>query len=325
MRTAKRRSMLVIGECMMELCESPGNNFRYSFAGDTYNAAVYAKRAALNLNVAIYSAVGTDPISEAMLAQWQDEGINTSLVTRSSQCLPGLYAITTDEHGERSFLYWRRESAATRMMTLLAERGGAQSLKYHDLIYFSGISLAILSPDDRAALLVLIAELRQRGSTVAFDPNYRASMWVSPQEAAHWFTRAYQGCDIALPGLEDHQAVFGHRQALNVIDYFKQSRTTEVVIKCGPKGIWAGDPSQPLHHHPFTPAPLQVDSTAAGDSFAGTYLARRLGGAAVAEAIAAAAEVACQVVQHKGAILPKQAYQQQTGQQQPGHRTRISQ
>jgi sugar/nucleoside kinase (ribokinase family) len=47
-----------------------------------------------------------------------------------------------------------------------------------------------------------------------------------------------------------------------------------------------------------------VDTTAAGDSFAGAYIASRLAGATAGQAAAAGNRLAARVVQHRGAILP---------------------
>jgi len=44
-----------------------------------------------------------------------------------------------------------------------------------DLIYLSGISLAILPSDMRAQLLAALGHFRARGGTVAFD---RVCVWV---------------------------------------------------------------------------------------------------------------------------------------------------
>jgi len=52
-----------------------------------------------------------------------------------------------------------------------------------------------------------------------------------------------------------------------------------------------------------------VDTTAAGDSFAGAYLAARLTGARAADAASAGARLAARVIQHPGAIIAPELIQ----------------
>ena len=75
----RTKSLLVVGECMMELA-GEGDSYARSFAGDTYNSAVYAKRRHSSLDVQILTAVGADPISQAMVAQWDRDQVGHSLV-----------------------------------------------------------------------------------------------------------------------------------------------------------------------------------------------------------------------------------------------------
>src|ERR1700761_9455738 len=90
---------------------------------------------------------------------WATEGVKDDLAFTDPMRRPALYLIETDERGERRFHYWRGESAARGWFRALQKAGGAQALKVADLVYVSGISLAILPPDQRSEALALLAAL----------------------------------------------------------------------------------------------------------------------------------------------------------------------
>jgi len=80
---------------------------------------------------------------------------------------------------------------------------------------------------------------------------------------------------------------------------------------------WRGEPpslpmlaalaGQPLLAVATVRVPQVVDTTAAGDSFAGAYLATRLAGGSAEAAAAAGNRLAAVVVQHRGAVIPLEA------------------
>jgi 2-dehydro-3-deoxygluconokinase len=181
-----------------------------------------------------------------------------------------------------------------------------------DIVFFSGISLSVLEDDDKDKLISLMVRLKAQGCKVAFDPNYRPKMWLNNAHAINWLEKAYTVSDIIMPGIEEHDQLFGHSSYQDIIEYCQLFGDKEVVIKCDQDGVYGYEAGELVHHQPFKPAPVQVDSTAAGDSFAGTYLAARLSGNNIDLSIKKACFVAGEVVQHKGAILTKNVYQQLT-------------
>lgn len=283
------------------------NTYQRTFAGDTYNTAVYAKRCHDHLDVQMLTAIGTDPISEAMLAQWDKDQVGHDLVMLSSDAHPGIYAISTDQRGERSFTYWRKYSAAVELMSLMTD-DIRQKVKQFHTIYFSGISLAILSEHDKAALLDLIADLKAQGSTIAFDPNYRAALWQDAHYARQWLTRAYRLADIAFPGLADHREIYGHDSREVVAACLQELGVPEIVLKADDAGVLGYLHGQDPVHQSVRLDSHPKDTTGAGDSFAGTYLAERLVGASMSTAIRSASAVAGLVVQHHGAIIDSALY-----------------
>ena len=77
--------------------------------------------------------------------------------------------------GERSFRYWRETSAARTLFSGVGAR--LSDLAEFDVIYLSGITLAILPPDVRAALIGMVRGLKDEGKQVVFDSNHRPRLW----------------------------------------------------------------------------------------------------------------------------------------------------
>jgi 2-dehydro-3-deoxygluconokinase len=148
-----------IGECMIELAHRGPSDLQLAYGGDTLNTAVYLNRLGRRRGIETdyVTALGDDAYSDAMLALWRQEGLGTELIARLAGRLPGLYTIRTDERGERSFTYWRGQSAARDLLRDGRERTLKKRLRGHDLLYLSGITLSILDGGQRRALFEIVS------------------------------------------------------------------------------------------------------------------------------------------------------------------------
>ena len=288
-----------IGECMLELSGQTGPNWRMGFAGDTFNT-LWALHALSPDRPATYvSAFGDDPFSRDQIAFFAANGIGVGNSPVIAGARPGLYAITLTG-AERAFTYWRSDAAARQLAS--DPTALAKSLENQALVYFSGITLAILDAPARQTLLSAVATARKAGSLVAFDPNYRPRLWPSRETAQAAILQALAVADIALPTFPDEQMLFGD-ETPEVTAKRLGKLTGEVVVKNGeqPALIALNGASQTVDAvHVATP----VDTTGAGDSFNGGYLAARLAGHAPADAARRAHKVAAAVVQVRGALAP---------------------
>ena len=84
---------------MIELSTGADGSLQQSYGGDTLNTAVYLARLlrGTDTNVDYVTVLGDDPFSQAMLADWEREGVGTGLVRIVKGRLPGLYWIVTEE------------------------------------------------------------------------------------------------------------------------------------------------------------------------------------------------------------------------------------
>ena len=299
---AGKTRLLAIGEVMLEIRSTGDGKFAMGFAGDTYNTAVYAARQLGVAGAVSYlTRIGPDPLSFALMDRVGEEGIDVSHVAIDPDRNIGIYSVSTDTHGERSFHYWRADSAARR---LFAVEETAISMPQADIIYLSGISLAILTPVARQRLVDALASRRAEGAKIAFDSNYRPKLWEDATTARSNMQAIWEIADFALPSIDDEMALFGDASEEEVIDRFAKKTWQGIAIKRGVRGPLS------LHlaadeHPDFPSARTVVDTTAAGDSFNGGYLAACLEGAGEVERLLAGHELASRVVGVNGAIIPR--------------------
>jgi 2-dehydro-3-deoxygluconokinase len=240
--------------------------YRQGVAGDSFNTAVYLARAGLPVHY--LTRLGNDALSAAIEDFMRSEDIATDLLTRCPGRQPGLYVINNDPNGERQFSYWREHSPARELFDQPIQLEG------FDLFYFTGITLAVTC-SGLQNLVSLLRALRDLGL-----------------------------CHILLPTLEDDTALWETPDVAACRDHYRGLGIDELVIKGPDLTAYAyGDGQEWVKQANPVAA---VDTTSAGDAFNAGYLASRLDKGTLAQAITAAQALAAEVVQHRGAITPRE-------------------
>ena len=304
---SKKPRIAVIGECLVELNGKLFGEMRQTFGGDTLNTALYLARVAQGeIGVSYITAMGEDVLSNAMVRRWEGEGIDTDLVLRDGARLPGLYLIELDEKGERSFVYWRGESAARFLLQHKEFVRVEAALTGFDMIYLSGISLAILPEPDRERLISTLKQCAAEGVAIAFDANFRARLWSSPSVAAASFAELIPSLTLMLTSFSDEEILWGDALAETTLTRLLEAGVKIPVVKDAASGAMFHDGHGARRVAP-PPVPRVVDTTAAGDAFNAGFIAAWLSGRGVEECCRLGNQVAGAVVQYPGAIIPEEA------------------
>lgn len=296
----------VIGECLVEISDRNSSGLAYAYGGDTLNTALYLARelGTGGPRVDYVTAVGDDPFSRAMVNYWIGEGLGVDQVAVLPGEQVGLYWIVTDSQGEKKFYYWRGESAAKKLMSAPRAVSLWQSLNHPNIIYLSGITLAILPAKDREQLLELLRRLGSSSSLIVFDSNYRPSLWESPQEAQFWMRQLADCAHLATPSFEDERNLYGDASPADTVRRLQSRGVAEIVVKNSVQPCTLFADGQ-LVEIPLASVVRQQDTTAAGDSFNAAYISSRIKGSDGIEAVLRAQQLASKVVQYPGAIIPK--------------------
>lgn len=291
--------ILGIGEPLIEMVRLPDPidgrpAYVQGFGGDTSTAIIAAARQ--GGRAGYISAVGDDMFGEALRDLWTREGVDHSHVLTRPGDPTGVCFIDPDPKGRR-FTYARRGSAAT---TFGSRDLPGQAIADAKVLHVSGITLAI-GILMRAAALEAMENAKENKTLVSLDLNHRPRLW-DEEEALPVLEDALAYADIVFASDDEAKLLFGDVTPNAVADRFLGMGAKIVVAKMGHKGALLAMPGQRIRIPPAPSTP--VDSSGAGDAFAGSFLAWYLETDDPHLAATKAAEVAAATVSGLGAVEP---------------------
>jgi 2-dehydro-3-deoxygluconokinase len=302
-------AIVCFGECMIELSRNAAlDTWHMGFAGDCANVAIYCARG--GAQVGFLSAVGSDPYSDELRAFLIGEGVECSLVLTHPTRVPGLYAISTDDRGERTFTYWRDQSAAREFFALAGAGAALAEAAQARMLYLSGITLSLFSEAGRAQVTDLARAVRVNGGEVVFDGNYRPRGWSDPATARAAFAAIAPHCSTVLPTFDDEAMLYDAADPSDSLERWHDAGARLVVVKMGEDGALFSHKGEASRLIPCPSRRAARDTTGAGDSFNAGFLTALLAGAEPEGAVLAGHRLAGEVVMHPGAIIPPDAMPQ---------------
>ena len=260
--------------------------------GDAANEALVLAR--LGHKPALLSVVGRDALGDFVLRTLQDGGVDTARVCRSADMDTGANVVLVRADGERTFVTSRsgslRRLALSHILPALDDPGldGAKVACLASLFVSPALTLedtATLFDALKAKGLILCADTtrRKRGETLREAGAALSRLdWFFPNRAEA----------ALLTGLEDPDAIADALLACGV---------KHMALKLGGEGCLVKTPRE-RHLIPACPGVNCVDTTGAGDTFAGAFIAALLEGRSLADCGRFANAAAALCVRQVGAV-----------------------
>ena len=252
--------------------------------GSGANAAAWL--ASLGIETHFVGRVGDDVLGETLARELQRMGVMPHLA-RDPSLPTGKVFVLVDGAGER---------------TMITDRGAGEALSPEDLpeelfdgghLHLSGYAFSGGSRRETALKALHLA--REAGMSASVDPSSVPMLEaIGPERFLGW-TR---GADLCFPNLEEG-ALLAAEIDPDLIAEKLLLHYSAIVLKLGARGAMYAGVSGERIHLPAAPARV-VDTTGAGDALCAGFLASRLSGAPVPEALRRSMNLASRVVQRVG-------------------------
>lgn len=230
--------------------------------GAPANVAVAAAR--LGAQTAFCGKVGRDGFGSYLSQVLQENGVNVSGL-HTSKTPTTMAVVTLSQEGERSFRFVRGAD-----VELCPEEIDIRSLANTKVLHFGSVSLTAGAA--RSATIFAARQARQQGVLVSYDPNYRASLWESEEDAVEWMRNPLPLVDLIKLSEEELPLLTGTADPEAASRYLEELGIQLVLITMGEKGAfyrWQGKTG-------VVPgvATTVADTNGAGDTFLGAALSR---------------------------------------------------
>ena len=257
--------------------------------GSAANVAVWASRCGLATH--FVGKIGRDRMGQLAHDNLDSEGVDRHLV-ESDAHPTGSVAVFVDHTGERSMV--SGHGADFYLMPSELPRDLFRRASHLHLTAWSFFTDPPRSAAREAARLA-----SDGGATLSFDPS--SFQMISEMGVEHFLAVTQDlGVDVFLPNKEEGAMLTGVKDPEEIareLDLLYPSAL--VILKLDADGalVWENNEA---HHIPPATNNL-VDATGAGDSFAGSFLAKYLRGSSAVEAARFATTVSAWVIEHPGA------------------------
>lgn len=231
----------------------------------------------------LLTQLGDDPFGHKILHALSACGIETDCVRLTTKANTALAFVSSGENGERTFSFYRKPSA-----DMLYAPQDVLPAYFDDAyaLHFCSVSLGDFPM--REAHRAAIDFARKAGCLVSFDPNLRFPLWDDRQALRRTVLEFLPAADIVKVSDEELPFITGTDDIDRALDTLFAGHVQLVLYTRGKDGasVYTRTASA---HAPALSVPV-LDTTGAGDGFAGAFLWKLYAHAVTRDALPALGE-----------------------------------
>lgn len=228
-----------------------------------------AAAAKSGVRTAFIGKVGNDIHGVFLKEMTERAGIDTGGLVFSEDTFTTMAFVELSESGERKFSFARKPGADTK----LGYKEIKETLLSHTKVFHIG-SLSLTDDPSRTTTFQAVRTARSMGAVISYDPNYRAPLWESREEAVERMSSMVQYVDMIKLSDEETELLTPYKEPSEAAEYLLQKGVLLAAVTLGKKGVLIASGKG----REIVPAfkSRVVDTTGAGDSFWGGFLSRML-------------------------------------------------
>ena len=196
-------------------------------------------------------------------------GVDMHALIEADDVFTTLAFVALKPSGEREFSFARKPGADTQLRVDELDR----EMLEHTRVFHTG-SLSLTQEPARSATYEAIDIAKAAGAVISYDPNYRASLWSSREEAIRFMRSLIVTADIMKVSDEELPLLTGETDPAKAADALLDQGVKIVAITLGSEGAYVRVGKDSALVPGFRAK--AVDTTGAGDSFFGGFLYRFL-------------------------------------------------
>lgn len=261
--------IVAIGESLIDfipLKSKTDDSLDYSGSVGGAPANVLAAAAKYGLKTAFIGKVGADSFGSLILNVLKNSNIDTTTMQTTKEHPTTLAFVSLDESGDRSFSFYRNQTADVMIHPDEIDEGALSSCR----IFHLG-SVSLTCEPTRSTTHHALQMAMQNGAIISYDPNIRELLWGDLTEMKREILRVMEFADIVKVSEEE---LFFLSDSTDLQEGMLALRDRYdlccLVVTLGDKGcilLYNGE----FYQHPSYRVDT-IDTTGAGDSFCGSLL-----------------------------------------------------